>query len=1012
MMRGARGAAHEKGDSSMRKHTACRKMFAVMAALSVIAAAVFAAQSAGEHPAAVTAAAADTGSRLRVDINKNDGRKASYAKNAENWLLAEGASASYAVGGVTFRLSNGGSAGGNVTGANNKKLQLQSGNYPRMTMDGAKIKDGDNGGVLKLEISGLSSGAHSLQMWHCNTDGFTNSSLSISVNGNKVLTGVRCPTNVTDENDAGISYVTWEGSSVTILISPEGGGRQDVAWLNAFELDGSDPVNGVSRMSPADQENHLDPAEGLSWTAGRNARSHDVYIGTSYDAVFRADTGSPEFKRNQAGTSYVLDNSFSSIPTYYWRVDTVTDTGTVRGAVYSFKVRRLAFPTAEGYGRFARGGRGGTVYHVTNLNDSGEGSLRYGLETLKGPRTVVFDVGGVIALKSVLCIPEDGGDVYVAGQTAPGDGITLINYTFGAMGSEDVVIRDVRTRVGDVSGQSMGGMGIASCNHTIIDHCSVSWATDEGLSSRGASNITFQWNIIGESLHDSVHYDAGDRGSGTETHSFAASIGGYVGSFHHNLLIDCTGRNWSLAGALEQDGVTYGGALDIRNNVVYNWRDRTTDGGARFVQFVGNYYKAGAVSDTSLHLVSVDGNELALSDMQRLYAAGNLKAAQNGSVLIAANADEWASGKAKSGGKNSTNQTVRSDVQWFEPYVNTETAENAYKSVTAGAGATVPAWDYIDSRYIKEVTTGSYTYTGSKQKLKGIIDSQSDAGGYPDSSRFRGGTAPADTDRDGIPDTWESAHGLNPANAADGAAVSLSGDDYTNLELYLNELAGDPVAFNGNPVPPEPVSGELIASVEVLDQQYASGWRIDPAAEAGDAVFTDRTAEQAAITSLPGRLTGAELLLTPCDAKKSAAEQAVLTAAQDITLYVGLDSRVENVPAWLAGWERESGTVETSNDVTFVLYSIPLHAGDTVRLGANGQSAFCMNYIVLAAAGIRLIGDINSDGSVDRADAVTLQQFLLTARMLSEQQAELADLNGDEKITAVDLSLLKQILLS
>jgi len=748
--------------------------------------------------AAVTAAAFETGSRIRVDINKNDGRKASYSRNANNWLLAEGASATYSVGNVTFKLSNGGSVGGNVTGANNKKLQLQSQIYPRMTMDGAKIKDGDNGGVLKFEISGLSGGTHSLQMWHCNTDGYANSKLSISVNGQKVLTGVNCPTNVTNEDDAGISYVTFTGSNATILITPEGGGRMDVAWLNGFELDGSDPVNGVSRMSPQDQETHLDRSAGLSWTAGKNAKSHNVYIGTDYNSVFQATTSSKEFKGNQTAAKYALDESYSSIPTYYWRVDEVSDSGTVKGAVYSFRINRLAFPTAEGYGRYARGGRGGYVYHVTNLNDSGEGSLRYGLETLKGARTVVFDVGGVIALKSVLCIPEDGGDVYVAGQTAPGDGITLINYDFGAMGANDVVIRNVRVRVGESNGKSTGGMGLGSCNYSIVDHCSISWATDEGFSSRSAANITFQWNIIGESLNNSVHYNAADR-SDVERHAFAASIGGYTGSFHHNLLINNTGRNWSLAGAMEQDAVTYGGQLDIRNNVVYNWKDRTTDGGARRVQFVNNYYKAGPVSNTSLHLVSVDGNELNTSDMQMLYASGNMKVAQNGSTLIAASADEWSSGKAVCGNKgdNANASTIRSNSPWFESYVNTQTAEQAYASVIVKAGASAPAFDYIDSRYQKEVKNGTYTYTGSRDKLKGIIDTQNDAGGYPNSSNFKGGTKAADTDGDGMSDAWESAHGLNPQNAADGAVVSLSGDDYTNLEMYLNELAGDPVDYNG-----------------------------------------------------------------------------------------------------------------------------------------------------------------------------------------------------------------------
>ena len=772
-------------------------------------------------------ATADTGSRIRVDINKNDGRKASYSKNANNWILVDGASPSYQINGITFKLSNGGSAGGDVTGTNNKKLQLQSLEYPYLTMDGAKIKDGDNGGILKLEISGLSNGSHSLQMWHCNTDGYTNSSLSISVNGKKVLSGIKCPTNVKDENDAGISYVTWEGSNATILIEPEGGRKQNVAWINAFELDGSDPINGVSEMFPEDQCSHFDTSQGLSWTAGKNAQSHDVYIGTSYSDVFNADHNSKEFKGNQTSTSYKLDNSYSSISTYYWRVDEVNSNGTVKGSVYSFQVNRLAFPTAEGYGRFARGGRGGYVYHVTNLNDSGEGSLRYGLETLKGARTIVFDVGGVISLESVLCIPDDGGDVYVAGQTAPGDGITLINYTFGAMGSEDVIIRDIRTRVGDISGKSMGGMGFGSCTDSIVDHCSISWGTDEGFSSRSAANITFQWNIIGESLNNSVHYNANDRND-VERHAFAASISGYTGSFHHNLLIHNTGRNWSLAGAMEQDAVTYGGQLDIRNNVVYNWQNRTTDGGVRRLNFVNNYYKAGPVSNTDMHIVSIDGNELNTSDMQKMYVSGNIMTDIKGNQLLKATDNAWTVGKAVSGGKNSTEKDVRSDTPFFESYVNTQSAEDAYQSVISSAGANMPGFDYIDSRYLKEVKDGTYTYTGSKDNLQGIIDSQEDVGGYPDNNVFKGGTAPKDTDKDGMPDAWETEHGLNPNDDSDGAIVSLSGDDYTNLEMYLNELAGDPVEYNGTTTC---ISAFETIEAENFDEQ--SGIKTEECSEGG-----------------------------------------------------------------------------------------------------------------------------------------------------------------------------------
>ncbi|MGN0604967.1 MAG: dockerin type I domain-containing protein [Oscillospiraceae bacterium] len=962
-------------------------------------------------PSSVSAENIDTGSRIRVDINKNDGRKASYARNANNWLLVDGASPSYEVNGITFKLSNGGSVGGDVTGTNNKKLQLQSLEYPYLTMDGAKIKDGDNGGVLKLEISGLSDNEHSLQMWHCNTDGYTNSSLSISVNGKKVLSGVNCPTNVKDENDAGISYVTWSGSSVTILITPEGGGKQDVAWLNAFELDGSDPFNGVSKMYPEDQSAHLDASEGLSWTAGKNALSHDVYIGTSYDDVFNANHNSKEYKGNQKDTKYILDDSYSSIPTYYWRVDEVTDSGIVKGSVYSFKVNRLAFPTAEGYGRFARGGRGGYVYHVTNLNDSGEGSLRYGLETLKGARTIVFDVGGVIALESVLCIPDDGGDVYIAGQTAPGDGITLINYTFGAMGSKDVIIRDIRTRVGDVSGKSMGGMGLGSCDNSIIDHCSISWGTDEGFSSRSAVNITFQWSIIAESLNNSVHYNADDRND-VERHAFAASISGYTGSFHHNLLIHNTGRNWSLAGAMEQDAVTYGGQLDIRNNVVYNWQGRTTDGGVRRLNFVNNYYKAGPVSNTNMHIVSIDGNELNTNDMQKMYVSGNIMTDINDNQLLKATDDAWAAGKAVSGGKNSTEADVRSDTPFFESYVNTQSAEDAYKSVTANAGANMPAFDYLDSRYLKEVKEGTYTYTGSKDGLKGIIDSQTDVGGYPNNSTFKCGTAPKDTDRDGMPDAWETEHGLNLNDASDGPIVSLSGDDYTNLEMYLNELAGDTVEYNGN-ISFDPInSGKLIKSVEVLDTAYYNSWAIDTSLETGDKVFGDRTVEKASFSEIPAKYMGSELVLTPCDAKNSDKQQAEITASENIVVYAGFDSRISTVPSWVKDWNKETSVIKTSNGVTFEIYSKKLNADEKLILGANGQSSGVMNYIVFALpennVSDALLGDVNCDDCVDVFDLVTYKNYIISNKKFEGKAIVNADMNSDGKQDILDITLLKK----
>ncbi len=931
-----------------------RKIMATLVALSMLTAGIGFTPSRSEN--VVTAATADT--RIVVDLNANDGRKASYSKASKNWNVPGGTSAETTINGVTFKLSNGGSVGGDVRSVNCKILQLQSGIYPYRTMDGVTINDTTDGGVVKLEISGLSAGTHSLKTWHSCVDNVTVGTMKVTVNGQTTASGIKCPTRVTDENDAGIAYSEFtvnSGETVTVLISPEGSGN---AWLNAFELDGGDPIKGISRISPEDKDSHYDKENGLSWTAGQGAKSHDVYIGTDFDSVYNATKASKEFKGNQTGTTYKLDDSYSSIPTYYWRVDTVNDSGTVKGAVYSFQVNRLAFPTAEGYGRFARGGRGGEVVHVTNLNDSGEGSLRWALcddkwktEDWKGvPRIIVFDVGGVIELQSALVVPDNGGNVYVAGQTAPGDGITLINYDFGGMGTSDLIIRDIRTRVGDMNGKSTGGMGLGSCNNSIVDHCSISWATDEGFSSRSAQNISFQWNIIGESLHESVHYN-GDNRDETETHAFAASIGGYTGSFHHNLLIDCTGRNWSLAGAMEQDAKTYGGQLDIRNNVVYNWMDRTTDGGVRRLNFVNNLYKAGVVSNTDMHIVSMDGNELGTDDMQMMYVDGNVMLDYSGNYLLKSTDNAWDKGKAVSGGKNSTVDDVRSDTPFFESYVNTQSAEDAYKSVITGVGAggtSETGWDYIDSRYIDEVTNNKYTYTGSKAGLKGIIDSQEDAGGYPNSTNFTfsndGATnATNDTDRDGMPNTWEEEHGLNPNDASDGSMITLSADDYTNVEMYLNELAGDPVEFNAEPAR-ELLDGTLVKSLDILDNENYADWSIQPTVKTGDIMFGDR---EVTVTSMPSYLENAEYIRTAADSKAMTADVATFTAGDDITAYIVLDKRVATIPEWLSDWTATDETIVNSNKVEFALYKKDFSKDEQVTLGTNGQTSGCVFYTVL-----------------------------------------------------------------
>lgn len=439
--------------------------------------------------------------------------------------------------------------------------------------------------------------------------------------------------------------------------------------------------------------------------------------------------------------------------------------------------RQLAFPTAEGYGRFAVGGRGGRVIKVTNLNDSGPGSLRAAVEE-EGPRTVVFDVSGLITLDSRLIIRKTNSYLTIAGQTAPGKGICIRNYNMGMLGASNVIIRYVRVRPGNTSGQTLDGMGMASSDDCIIDHCSISWTLDESFSSRGAKNITLQRTLISEALNEAGHkkYPPGTQ------HGYAASIGGDIGSFHHNLLAHCAGRNWSLAGGLAKPDNTYAGRLDIRNNVVYNWKNRATDGGAHEVNFVNNFYKPGPATQRFHALNAQYGG---FKGSQRYYVAGNVMPGHFG-------VDEQEKGRiatTERGGTVPTEYSPWSDRPFFQPHVTTRSADEAFTNVLANVGCNFPALDEHDRRVIAEVRDGTAKFKGSKTGLPGLPDSQEDVGGwenYPEVSRPAGW----DTDNDGMPNAWESARGLNAADAADGNA-DRNGDGYTNLEEYLGSLVGE-----------------------------------------------------------------------------------------------------------------------------------------------------------------------------------------------------------------------------
>jgi hypothetical protein len=382
----------------------------------------------------------------------------------------------------------------------------------------------------------------------------------------------------------------------------------------------------------------------------------------------------------------------------------------------------------------------------------------------------VFDVGGIIPLGDRLTISEDY--ITVAGQTAPGKGILIRGAPFGASGAKDLVMQDVRVRLG--GGRTFDGMGLAGCDHCIVDHCSISWTIDEGFSSRNARNITLQRTLISECLNVAGHqnYPAGTA------HGYAATISGDTGSFHHNLLAHCEGRNWSLGGGLDPSG-NFAGRLDIFNNVVYNWAHRTTDGGAHEVNFVGNYYKPGAATEIKVALTAQYDN---FPGTQRYFFKDNV-------MPGVFDESSQSKGRAVSGVVPSYDPWVT--TAFFPSYAKLQSAGDAYKSVLSDVGATQPIFDDHDVRIIKETANGTYTYSGSVSGIPGLPDNEKDVGGYesfPNASR----EATWDSDGDGLPDWWEAQKGSNPKSPSGDFADSnadKNADGFTELDEYLQWMA-------------------------------------------------------------------------------------------------------------------------------------------------------------------------------------------------------------------------------
>lgn len=502
-----------------------------------------------------------------------------------------------------------------------------------------------------------------------------------------------------------------------------------------------------------------------------------------------------------------------------------------------------AFPGAEGHGRFVTGGRGGKIYHVTNLNDSGTGSFREAVKS--GKRIIVFDVAGVIALKSDLKIADN---ITILGQTAPSPGITLRYYTVQP-GSNNI-IRFIRIRRGQEKDINDGADASWQRNKTgiIYDHCSFSWSIDEVASFYDNNNFTMQWCTVAESLTNPGH----SKGA----HGYGGIWGGKLASFHHNFVGHLMNRGPRFNGARygwtgytsNKEYSTYkwqntvqAENVDFRNCVMYNAQGTCYGGpGGGQINIVNNYYKAGpshSLKGTTLNGLKVDvstgkergsqdritlvtlstkdnadKNHPELYDMtSRYYINGNTTETTKGQKtenkdwkgisydkgIPSLNGEYYSPDANDYYGDAVAHTTISGKscvkIKMDEPaptgQVTTHSAAEAYEKVLAYVGASLYR-DEIDARYMEEAKTGTATYKGSITKSPGIIDKVSDVKGYTEAN-FGTGTRPAsfDTDKDGIPDEWEKANGLDPNDASDALTYSLDKKGYyTNIEVYANSL--------------------------------------------------------------------------------------------------------------------------------------------------------------------------------------------------------------------------------
>ena len=458
--------------------------------------------------------------------------------------------------------------------------------------------------------------------------------------------------------------------------------------------------------------------------------------------------------------------------------------------------RTPAFPGAEGFGMYTTGGRGGKVLHVTSLEDSNDkGTFRWACEQ-KGVRTIVFDVSGTIFLKSHLHLSN--GDVTIAGQTAPGDGICIADYPF-VVASDNVIIRYMRFRLGNRNVAFHQGDGLECHDHddVIIDHCSVCWSIDECISVYGGHRNTVQWCIAAQSLVNAGHHKG--------AHGYGGIWGGCDASFHHNLMAHNTSRTPRLGPSVRTQDEE---RMDIRNNVIYNWSYEGCYGGeAMKANIVNNYYKPGPATmkgslllqqrifepgiRTSVYTHHTQTERNAWDKMWHIwgkfYIAGNVNA-KHAEVTE----ENWDNGVYNQIVNDNVDQTftavTHDSIRLTDPipfgYVTTQSADQAYEDVLQKVGCSLRR-DKLDNIIIDDVLQGKATFTGTGLD-GGLINTQDDAGGWPE---LHSQKPLVDTDGDGMPDNWEDSHGLNKNDITDG--MITTDDGYTNLEHYMNGIISD-----------------------------------------------------------------------------------------------------------------------------------------------------------------------------------------------------------------------------